>query len=276
MENIASLFVGNFSGESNFSTSYSESNASGMSSSSRSSGMITEPTPTTSRFSVDMTEYVSRLNVKEKRIKKFPSIGQNEKDFSIRDLSEAFAYVEGNEINVNNLVVNHVLMNAKTFSVIRRWGTTIISEPSFREIMNYGIFGNIWTASILVNRQIKDNVIYLISTTSALHTVSSFNSENTNVFKVKFVNDKEKVKETRQANLIIPNIEIDDVLIVKVGSEERPASSEDVEEVRSAIDHVVHSRGKFKAIITHHCVDFVVLKKSALDNSLVGAALQTI
>jgi hypothetical protein len=62
----------------------------------------------------------------------------------------------------------------------------------------------------------------------------------------------------------------DDLLVIQVGTDERPAAQEDLESMSNALNKAANER---LSIVTHHAVKFVVIKgfrKSPLKAIVVG------
>lgn len=79
---------------------------------------------------------------------------------------------------------------------------------------------------------------------------------------------KEGPSEPRNT-YIVPKRENDDILIVKIGSEERPASDEDIKNVQIILAQIQNNPEL--AIITHHCIQFETIPRSCLGGSLIMA-----
>ena len=65
-----------------------------------------------------------------------------------------------------------------------------------------------------------------------------------------------------ETSITIPATNEDELLIVKVGSEERPASDEDIEYIQKLLVKCRESNAG--CLVTHHAVSFEVIKKSAI------------
>jgi len=65
----------------------------------------------------------------------------------------------------------------------------------------------------------------------------------------------------------LPKITEEDILVVKVGSEDRPASKEDIENVQTLLAQA--SKNQNIAIVTHNLIEFVVIKRALLKNVIV-------
>ena len=58
----------------------------------------------------------------------------------------------------------------------------------------------------------------------------------------------------------------DEILVCKVGSDERPAGKEDIKAMQLLLAQA--SLDKNLCIVTHHAIEFVTNKKSLLDNGI--------
>ena len=97
-------------------------------------------------------------------------------------------------------------------------------------------------------------------------TIDSFEILKDDYLKVaKEIVEKECQKETHL--MIIPKITEEDILVVKVGTDDRPASSEDIQSVVESMEKVV--KNKDTCIVTHHAINFSILKRSMLKNAIV-------
>ena len=67
----------------------------------------------------------------------------------------------------------------------------------------------------------------------------------------------------------VPKI-TDDILVVKVGNEERPASEADIEGIQEML--AMAKKDTQLTIITHHCIEFYTIPRSCLGGSLIMAA----
>ena len=72
----------------------------------------------------------------------------------------------------------------------------------------------------------------------------------------------------------IPTVKDDEVLVIRIGSEERPASDEDIRLVKETLDEYRGKRGHL-TIVSHHCMSFVVMKRKDLDNGVAMAYQNT-
>lgn len=69
------------------------------------------------------------------------------------------------------------------------------------------------------------------------------------------------MKKTNRAKKIkIPEIDgEEEILVVRVGSDERPAGPKDLENMQKSLSQL--RADDSLTLVTHHCVDFAVLKK---------------
>lgn len=60
----------------------------------------------------------------------------------------------------------------------------------------------------------------------------------------------------------IPKCEVGDILVIKVGNEERPASADDIQDVMATTQLAIANSKKKKApiLVTHHVIEFQVVK----------------
>ena len=65
----------------------------------------------------------------------------------------------------------------------------------------------------------------------------------------------------------IPETKEDETLIVKIGNEDRPARGEDIKELQGLFNTI--SKDKKKSFITHHAIEFVVVKTDSLQKATV-------
>ena len=70
-----------------------------------------------------------------------------------------------------------------------------------------------------------------------------------------------------EKTITVPTLGKDEVLIVKVGSEERPATDDNIKQMCDALAKCVKNRNL--SIVTHHVIDFVVVKRSSLNGAIV-------
>ncbi len=67
--------------------------------------------------------------------------------------------------------------------------------------------------------------------------------------------------------ITIPSCNEDEVLVIKIGSEDRPASEDDLRSVQLLL--ASSKNNPSLSIVTHHCFTFDVVKKKDLDNAIV-------
>lgn len=77
-------------------------------------------------------------------------------------------------------------------------------------------------------------------------------------------NNKENKMKTKKT---IPKVCNDEVLIVKVGTDMRPAGTLDIEAIQMLLAQA--KRDDATCIVTHHAVSFEKIKRSSLNNLLV-------
>ena len=63
------------------------------------------------------------------------------------------------------------------------------------------------------------------------------------------------------------NIGQDDLLVVKVGTEKSPASYADIASIQVQLAHIKANPDLM--LVTHHAIDFIVLKRALLKNAIV-------
>ena len=63
----------------------------------------------------------------------------------------------------------------------------------------------------------------------------------------------------------VPRVNDDEILVVKVGSDEFPASEEDIKDVQIALAQCYSDSAL--TLVTHHCIDFVVCNRKDLKNA---------
>jgi len=66
----------------------------------------------------------------------------------------------------------------------------------------------------------------------------------------------------------VPQIEPDEVLIVKVGSSDRPATSDDIASVQLALEQVAQDPNC--AFVTHHAISFEILPRRLFTKKVVS------
>lgn len=85
------------------------------------------------------------------------------------------------------------------------------------------------------------------------------------------------MKETKKPikkEFSIPETQEDEILFIKVGSEERLATAKDIQDIQLALAQAKVDGNL--TIITHHAVNFIVLKKKLLDNIVVAGNLDAL
>lgn len=69
---------------------------------------------------------------------------------------------------------------------------------------------------------------------------------------------------------MVPKKESEDaILVVKVGSEERPASASDIKGIQEML--AMAEKDTDLTIITHHCIEFYSIPRSCLGGSIIMA-----
>lgn len=68
----------------------------------------------------------------------------------------------------------------------------------------------------------------------------------------------------RSKKIKIPKVTEDDVLVVKVGTEEHPATENDIMNIQLLLSQC--RTDKNLCLVTHHAIEFVILKKVYLKN----------
>ena len=79
------------------------------------------------------------------------------------------------------------------------------------------------------------------------------------------------IKINMRKTIKIPKLKKDEFLIVKVGSDERPATSKDIEDVNNCLKQsFLHKNKKTRCnLTTHHLVDFFVVNKKAIQKAII-------
>jgi len=77
------------------------------------------------------------------------------------------------------------------------------------------------------------------------------------------------MKEIIEEKIKVPDIKDDEVLIVKVGSDEYPATLEDIRNVQLALNQA--KEDKTLTIVTHHLIDFIVVKRDILNRVIIAS-----
>ena len=76
-----------------------------------------------------------------------------------------------------------------------------------------------------------------------------------------------KARGPKQVKYVVPNVEEDCILVVKVGSDERPAGVGDIADMAAKLSQVINDpRSVF---VTHHAVDFVVIPRKLFGSAVV-------
>jgi len=57
------------------------------------------------------------------------------------------------------------------------------------------------------------------------------------------------------------------LMIVKVGTDDRPASAEDIETIRKSFEEM--KKGENNTLITHHAINVVIIPVELIDNVVV-------
>jgi len=65
----------------------------------------------------------------------------------------------------------------------------------------------------------------------------------------------------------IPKIKDDEILVVKVGTDERPSGPDDLKAIQMLLTQA--SLDKSLCLVTHHAVEFVTIKRSLLKKGIV-------
>lgn len=73
-------------------------------------------------------------------------------------LVEGFAGIETHEIRVGS-----VLLNARTYSEMRKWGKDLLDPETDAGTIKKGIMAMIWGAEITVSQKVPDNIIIVLS-----------------------------------------------------------------------------------------------------------------
>lgn len=116
---------------------------------------------------------------------------------------------------------------------------------------------------------------------SKIFNLLGYNEEASNKAKEAFTHVKQQY-ETAYASLIdsakkqvidkickieVPEVEEDEILVVRVGNENRPASQEDIDTVLQNLEFAKNTtkNGEKVTLVTHHAINFVKVKKQNLD-----------
>ena len=67
---------------------------------------------------------------------------------------------------------------------------------------------------------------------------------------------------------MIPEMDENETLVIRIGSELRPAGTADIEKIQKALAEVAAEGG---ALVTHHAIDYFVLDRRHLDNVVTTA-----
>lgn len=95
--------------------------------------------------------------IKQNNERQIEEIDKNKK-LTISLLNDSFS-----EMEKNNLTVKYIVLKAERYADIRGFGKSIYDEPTLNEI-RCGLFGNIWTGSIVVCQDLNCiNGFYLVS-----------------------------------------------------------------------------------------------------------------
>ena len=77
-----------------------------------------------------------------------------------------------------------------------------------------------------------------------------------------------KIKKIKpESRISQPTKKDNEILICKVGSEERPASYEDLICIQQGLAQVRNNPDL--TLVTHHCIEFVAIDKNLLENVIV-------
>ena len=71
----------------------------------------------------------------------------------------------------------------------------------------------------------------------------------------------------------IPTYSKDEILVVKVGTDERPASEDDIKEIQLLLAQA--AANKSLCIVTHHAIDFVKIKRNCLQKVISHNDIKT-
>ena len=78
---------------------------------------------------------------------------------------------------------------------------------------------------------------------------------------------KAKVKQLK-----VPKLKEEDMLIVCVGNEERPAGTEDIKGVQIALAQCL--KDPDSTLVTHHAIKFLVIKRALLKGAIVCSGIE--
>jgi len=75
------------------------------------------------------------------------------------------------------------------------------------------------------------------------------------------------MKKLKVEKTVLPRHQLkDSVLIVKVGSDERPAEESDLNNIRTILEAALSNYSGWTALVTHHCISFETLSLTGLKN----------
>ena len=97
----------------------------------------------------------------ENFLKSFTDVSKLDKilsPISPNDLADLFAKVEE-----KNLRVDTVLMNARRFSDVRKWGRDILDIATDRGFLARGLIGSIWGANIFITKKMPEDAVIITS-----------------------------------------------------------------------------------------------------------------
>lgn len=106
-------------------------------------------------------------------------------------LSDGFAIIESDEI-----LVNEILMNPRTYSDIRKFKRNTIDYETATELLKQGIMGYIWGATIRVSRKVPDHTILILSIPDYNRaTIIKMQKKDNNII-TKLQNETTSIKKT--------------------------------------------------------------------------------
>jgi hypothetical protein len=77
---------------------------------------------------------------------------------NVSDLADLFAIIEKKDFRVET-----ILMNAVTYSDMRKWGRDTLDISTSKEELQKGLMARVWGAYVMVNRNIPDGVVLATS-----------------------------------------------------------------------------------------------------------------
>lgn len=111
---------------------------------------------------IDLTNYAEGKISYEDFLKGYTQVREEKTVLSPltpSDLADLFASIE-----IKDLRVDSILMNANTYSTLRKWGRDVLDIECEKENFEKGLMARIWGAYILITRNIPDGIVIATST----------------------------------------------------------------------------------------------------------------